>query len=167
MHDTKITEFVYAVVRSDDDPHREPEFIVLPRAKAEELETLERAISVKTWGELRTDFPHLFQAVCEYARYEADDPPSDDSPFDAYDIPAHADGDWPESWQSVQLSTLPPGLPAKCGGDVYATVLNGMFVQFPASAADCVLAALKNLGYQCVEEQELLSSLVSHHLATT
>lgn len=79
---------------------------------------------------------------------------ADDKPFDADDIPAHADGDYPEWLRQSQLDWFPRDLIAKYDGEVTLTTLNGWVLDLPAARADEIADDLCALGHT-VEEADL------------
>ena len=181
-------EVAYGIVQSDLASDGLGEFIVLPRDVATSLDRLVTGLSCTTWGELRRNFPEVYEQACESNQYvtfeaylddregqaspeqrkkarqeydalepSADDPPADDQPFSRTDIGAFNDGVWPTHWREAQKRFLPKGLPERCGGE-YG--FDGYFVEFPSTAQDAVLEELMGLGYICVEDHELLRSIV-------
>ena len=136
-------------------------------------------------GELRNSEPGAYAEACElcgfstfeeYAKYlnvgrpvpgaeekaredyeqSGEEPPTDDTPFDVSTVPAYADGDWPPSYRLLMCENMPRDVTEKCGGNMYETVFNGTFMEFPSDAADCLLEALRDLGHTCIEDHELI-----------
>jgi hypothetical protein len=110
----------------------------------------------KTWGELRRNLPDgewedHFQPF--FDEYE-EEVPGDDELFDSADAPGHGDGDYPAWLAQEQLYWFPPELIKKYGGDVGSSVLNGEFLELPASEAEQIAEDLRAMGHT-VERTEL------------
>jgi hypothetical protein len=147
-----------------------------------------RAVGCTTWGELRDKCtPEVYQEVLgvtghgtyeDFSKYllvgrpipGVDDAarrqysditrdlPSDDTAFEAsVDIPAHASGDWPPSQLLLMRGLLPDEIIRRYGR-CYETTINGEFVEFEPARSVEILGALRELGYTCTEDQELISA---------
>jgi hypothetical protein len=140
----------------------------------------------RTWGELRSRVSgEVYQEVCELCGYgtlhedtnldvndaaplrlvrstaaETNEPdteaPGDDVLFDATDIPAYADGDWPPSVAYLVDQELPMEVLNEYGKRV-DTSLNGTYAYIPAEHRPAVLERLAGMGFRLTEEEGLTS----------
>jgi hypothetical protein len=95
-------------------------------------------------------------ALRDFAAKQGEPIPDDDEPFDPErDVGGYGDGDFPPAPQLLMLECLPRDVVERFG-DVYDTVFNGRFVDFPATERDAVIDALEDHGYRCTDDQELI-----------
>jgi len=130
--------------------------VFLPEPMANELAQIQAALSsAKTWGELRELLPaarltEVFDLV------EFDTPPAPDDPFDAGDIPAYCDGDWPEWPARYQLDWLPDD--ALALGSREASVLSGDFIEFAPEREQELVEVLNAHGHAVRRDDELVTA---------
>ena len=97
------------------------------------------------------------EGLRQFAAKQGEPIPADDEPFDAdSDIGGYGDGDFPPAPQLSMLEVLPRDVIEKFG-NVYETIFNGTFVQFPAADVDEITAALERDGYRCTFDQALIA----------
>jgi len=95
------------------------------------------------------------EALRAYSEKVGQPLPADDEPFDAGQIGACADGDFPPDPRLLMFEHLPSDVVEKFGS-VKNTVFNGTFVTFESPQRDEILAALETDGYRCTEDQSLI-----------
>lgn len=127
------------------------------RQRAERVAQISDALeNSTTWGEFRRALPageweQRFQAYYDDAEEQ---PPADEDPFDAEEIPGYTEGDYPEWLRQVQLEWFPRDLIVKYGGAVGVTVHNGPVLDLPGDKAEQIAADLRALGHT-VERSDL------------
>lgn len=130
--------------------------VFVPEPMAKELAQVQEALSLaKTWGELRELLPaarlsEVFDLV------EFDTPPAPSDPFDAGEIPAYCDGDWPEWPARYQLEWLPDDALALGSRDV--SVLNGDFIEFAPEREEELIEVLGAHGHSIRRDDELVAA---------
>lgn len=130
--------------------------LFVPEPMAKELAQVQAALSsANTWGELRELLPAARLAEV-YDLVEFDTPPAPDDPFDAGEIPAYGDGDWPEWPASYQLEWLPDDALALGSRDV--SVLNGDFVEFAPEREQEIVEVLSAHGHAVRRDDELVAA---------
>lgn len=143
---------MYIVYRVDGNS-----VVFAERGRAEYVAHIWKALQESTtWGELRRNLPagewdDYFQPHFDDYEEEA---PADDEPFQSADAPGHQEGDYPAWLAQEQLDWFPPKLIEKYGGDVGPSVLNGEFLELPASAAEQIAEDLRVMGHT-VERTDL------------
>ncbi|HSF47556.1 MAG TPA: hypothetical protein VLA73_04265, partial [Burkholderiales bacterium] len=134
--------------------------VLISRGDAEALAQKWSAVrQAKSWGELRELCPN---AYAELAQMEVDRDdleqimtPNDSEPFDADQINAICDGNWPEWPASDMLDWLPDDLCEELG-EIQDSAYNGSYLYLPADQYAEVIAALETRGYRCVPDQVLI-----------
>lgn len=130
--------------------------VFIPKSAAAKLASTYEALSSATWGELRSKAtPGLLQEVLSMMGFEGR-PPSDESPFDIYDIPAVNDGDWPEWPEQLMLSWIPREILSEYG-QRENSLLNGAFAVLEETREQEIVAAFGRLGHRCVRDDELIA----------
>jgi hypothetical protein len=179
-------EYLYAA--PVDAGGAEPELVILPRDVAERQAVLVRALAqAETWGELAAAVPPemyeeilgiagygTFEAFTERffigrplpgvmeeaaATYTGEGPPDPDEPFALDEIGAFGDGDFPPDVRYLMAAHLPFDIVGDFGRR-YETVFNGTFAEFPASAAEAVVAALTAQGHACFENRATVEAML-------
>lgn len=131
-------------------------FVFVPEPMAKELAQVQEALSsAKTWGELRDVLPVPRLAEI-YELMEFDTPPAPDDAFDAGEIPAYGDGDWPEWPARHQLEWLPDDALALGSRDV--SVLNGDFIEFAPEREQELVEILSAHGHAIRRDDELVAA---------
>lgn len=135
--------------------------IFLPRTDALHLAGLNDALLSPTWGELRRRMEALGEEVSGgdgwWDEDEDEGGPSDDQPFDAQAAPGYADGDWPPMPETMMMQWMPEGV-ADILGSSAGTVLNGDFLNIDPSDAEAVAKRLRDLGFEVVRDDALISA---------
>jgi hypothetical protein len=165
------------------------ELFVIPRSSADDLgETLTLFRQCHTWGELRNQAsPEKFQEIAGLAGYEDfgaqsahlligkpvpgalaaaraefeedTELPDDDAEFNAYDIGAVADGDYPPYIYYLMALHVPSDL-IDAHGEQYETVFNGTYARFDAAAAKPVIDGLVAAAHSCTEDRALIDAAI-------
>jgi hypothetical protein len=185
-------EVVYGIVQSDLASDGRGEFIVMPRKVATSLDRLVTGLSCTTWGELRRNYPEVYEQACEYGQYvtfEAylDDPEGEASPdqrekarqeYDALEPSADDPPGDDQPFSRTDIGAFNDGVWPTHWREAQKRFLprglpercggeygfDGYHVEFPSTSKDAVLKELTGLGYICVKDQALLRSIVLNTL---
>jgi hypothetical protein len=128
--------------------------VVLPREEAERLAVLNDALqAATTWGQLldAIDARDAREAV----ELAFDDEEVDrDAPFDAEQIGAFTDGDWPTWPAGAMLEWLPADVVAL--GRVERTAISGDMLDLPRDRLDDVMARLTASGVTVERDDDIV-----------
>jgi len=142
--------------------------IITSRDRAIEIDRLRRAIETsETWGEFRQRIGP--EAHEELFGEDFDDPdPDDDSednntntpgaspdaPFDSYEVPGYADGDYPP-WLAQEMDKhLPPEILERYG-NYHESVFNGPFYKIDPEHRNAIVKDLTEVGFTVEEREDL------------
>lgn len=75
--------------------------------------------------------------------------------FDAEDIPGHADGDWPD-WPQGNMEHWVPQEVQNEFGSMKPTAVSGDFLQLDPLDEDEIVSAMREHGYDCVRDEDLV-----------
>lgn len=116
------------------------------RTKAEHVGRIHRTFaSAGTWSEVRAGLGEdAFAELLEYVDPD-DHEVGDAAAFSTGQVPAYCDGDYPEWLQQTMLEWMPREIVTQFSTE--ASVLNGDFLEIPASAAEDVASRLRTLGH--------------------
>jgi len=115
------------------------------RELAEAVSTIRVALrTARTWGEFTQSLPEDEWAEVLERLEEVPDPAA---PFDADDVPGHADGDYPRWLAARMVDILPAEVVTKFGSRI-DSVLNGEAIELPWAQAEEIAADLRRLGHQ-------------------
>lgn len=141
---------------------RADQLIFIPKERALELARIHEGLNTsKTWGEFKSRVPaHIYEEVLEMMQDEFDEDeenaaPELDSPFDPEDVPGYSDGDFPAWAAQEMLEWMPKDIQQKFG-KIEASVFNDDFLGISPANEREIVAALKERGYRCVKDDDLI-----------
>ena len=115
------------------------------RELAEVVSTIRVALrTARTWGEFAQSLPEGEWAEVLERLEEVPDPAA---PFDADEVPGHADGDYPTWLAARMVDILPAEVVTKYGARI-DSVLNGEAIELPWAQAEDIAANLRRLGHR-------------------
>ena len=115
------------------------------RELAEAVSTIRVALrTARTWGEFAQSLPEGEWAELLERLEEA---PDAAAPFDADEVPGHADGDYP-TWLAARMVDIIPTDVVTKYGSRFDSVLNGEAVERPWAQADEIAADIRRLGHR-------------------
>ena len=115
------------------------------RELAEAVSTIRAALrTARTWGEFAQSLPEGEWAEVLERLEEVPDPAA---PFDADEVPGHADGDYPTWLGARMVDILPAEVGTKYGARI-DSVLNGEAIELPWAQAEDIAADLRRLGHR-------------------
>lgn len=115
------------------------------RELAEVVSTIRVALrTARTWGEFAQSLPEGEWAEVLERLEEVPDPAA---PFDADEVPGHADGDYP-TWLGARMVDIFPAEVVTKYGVRIDSVLNGEAIELPWSQAEDIAADLRRLGHR-------------------
>ncbi|MGD7732045.1 hypothetical protein ACQCX5_03690 [Propionibacteriaceae bacterium G57] len=124
--------------------------LVAPREDAERNSRLHDGLRCsRTWGELRAtvdrvDYQDILDRLHSEGIYDQGEEPEDAEPFEADDVPGHADGDYPEWLQQSMLDWFPDDLVEEYFAE---SAFNGEFLHIPEADAEAVINRLQQEGH--------------------
>jgi hypothetical protein len=140
----------------------------MPAAAYEELVEVSGVEELLDFDEFLRDRRQSEPALtCDQARQEFLALPSDerrpepDDPFDAGNIGAICDGDWPGWTQQEMLAWVPDDIQERFG-TIASSRLNGDFLEFSARQEGALIAEFARHGYRCVRDDDLVRRAHGH-----
>jgi hypothetical protein len=136
--------------------------IFLPSEDASELSTLWTVLkSAKTWDDLERGLPDdRVEEIREfYLGGEAEpDEMTGDAPFDLEEIPAIADGVWPEWPDQMMLDVMPKEVIEEFG-TIEESWHEGDLVRFDSACEEAIVSKLTDLGYDLTRDDKLIGGV--------
>jgi hypothetical protein len=129
--------------------------VVLPREEAERLAVLNDALATaSTWGQLLDAIdPRDAREAVELA-FDDETQLDRDAPFDAEEIGAFTDGDWPTWPAAAMLEWLPADVIAL--GRVERTAISGDMLELPGDRLDEVVERLTASGVTVERDNDVV-----------
>lgn len=148
--------FVFGVLKRGEDEN----LVFIPEPEARRLAAIYHAIGTsKTWADFTRLMPadDLHELV---SRFIEDDekPPNNDAKFVVEFLPpAYFDGDWPDWAEQKMLQWVPSAIIQKFA-TMMPTAINGSYPIIDASRKSEIVAAMKEAGFDCREDEELVKN---------
>jgi len=130
---------------------------------AEEAEEIRAIASAGTWGDARRiRTRHIWNPAEIDEGEDPKDYPPDDAPFDIYEVPCVADGDWPGMVTRRAIELLPEDIHKF--GEIVHTTLNGEYLHIPAEREAELVAELRSRGFEVTRNDDLINMLDANGL---